>query len=793
MKASSERITSLCTSLGRHSQNKYIPSDDCQINLDELAFSIWRDDEAERNVSTQAYQLGVLKRDLIPILMLDGPLSYVALKALTAITYPPSPNADEYDKQMEILTEYKTECSFHPEVFAKVLEFCSSIIENPRAESELLNRAELAMTFIRNIAIIPSPPDVHERVFKIFDDSLLFDVIDMLKIVRFGDRAQKFARILAGIFYGCFAPYLPLKRKDKDKSSSVLAAFLEEQKNQTKSSRHGHWGGSVTIKGKGRGYTIPISVALSSKNNLPAGKHLVSRRRPVDKEYEPPPFSKVAEQAAAKIISSSNFPIVFEKAFPRTFSAYERAYTVREQMNLVEMTKFFYDFTLNYGAEPKVNPLISPYVLTFFQSMLLFWMEAPTLTIEKYTSVTAMHIICKMISSLCSFLIRVIQSDTVRITDRQTACGVVSRYAADLENFLITLLSQKNLSKKTITMLKDNIIALEELYKLYEIAERNKLVRIKQSRRDEDADPDDQANDRIEEDISNFNSDVIVSRLSRRANVLKPFFIILSNYENLDDEIADAMTKMLRRFTKKNNGLAHLFNLPYFYVIFKLWEDKKLERSRSEKIKELDAVLQEIVKKFFEGAIEDKTMFIQLISGFDVNDIVDGEAEKKRKEDELNRKLGFTQEILDILNDKPKNPDVDDSDAVEPSHEDISIPDLYDAKEPENKSNDSINNKENEVTQEKSKIIDKIVSESESDSDLNDNMSLQDLKKTRDSLNQQSSITKQDDNLNIINSSSSELENDEEQIATPKKATLRPLNENHSNDEPDNDLELEED
>ena len=90
------------------------------------------------------------------------------------------------------------------------------------------------------------------------------------------------------------------------------------------------------------------------------------------------------------------------------------------------------------------------------------------------------------------------------------------------------------------------------------------------------------------------------------------------------------------------------------------------------------------------------------------------------EEDELNRKLGFTQEILDILNDKPKNPDVDDSDAVEPSHEDISIPDLYDAKEPENKSNDSINNKENEVTQEKSKIIDKIVSESESDSDPSD-------------------------------------------------------------------------
>ena len=69
MQATSERITSLCSSLGLNTPNGYIPSDDCQINLDELAFSIWRDDEAQRNVSAQCYQLGVFKKDFIPLLL----------------------------------------------------------------------------------------------------------------------------------------------------------------------------------------------------------------------------------------------------------------------------------------------------------------------------------------------------------------------------------------------------------------------------------------------------------------------------------------------------------------------------------------------------------------------------------------------------------------------------------------------------------------------------------------------------------------------------------------------------
>ncbi|OHT09654.1 hypothetical protein TRFO_21372 [Tritrichomonas foetus] len=771
MKASSERITSLCTSLGRQTAEGYIPADDCEINLDELAFSIWRDDEAQRNVSTQAYQLGVFKRDLIPILLLDGKLSYNALKALTAITYPPSSNVEELEKQMNILVDYKIECSFHPEIIAKVLEYCSPIIDNPRAESTVLNNAELALTFIRNIAVIPCQPDVHERIFNIFNDFLLFDVIDMLKIIRFGDRSEKFARIIAGIFYGCFVPYLPLRRFEKTGSSSILSSFLEDQKAQQvrSSSRHGHWGGSVTIKGKGKGYTVPLSVALNNKSPLPAGKHLTTRSRPVEKVQATPNFSKIAEQAAAKMISSQVFPLVFELAFPRTFSAYEKSYSVREQLHLVDMTKFFYDFTLKYGPEIKVNPLAHSKILDYFQSMFMFWMEAPTLSIEGVNSLQAMHSLCKLLSSLCAFLIYVIQSDNSKLTDKQVACQAVSKHAAEIENFLVTLLCQKNLTKKPISMLKDNIIALEQLYKVYQVAEQNKLVRYKLSRRDEDADPDDPDGDRIEENISAFNSDQIVGKLARRIGVLKPFFIVLSNYDSLDDEIVEAMTKMLKRFSMKPMGLAHLFSLPYFYVIFKLWEDKKLERSKSEYFKELDLVLQDIIRKFFFSALNDKTMFIQLITGLDQNDLYDAEMARRRKESQINSQLGLSQEVVDILNEPSQNVDGELVNVEQQFR--IIIPDSFDdvplpskqqvlPKQPSNINTPTLTEKMPTNTSENRTSNDRIV---ESDSDSEENMSLEDLRKAflaKNNKNASENATNITNN-NKVGSTESDIDDDE--------------------------------
>ena len=126
-----------------------------------------------RNVCTQAYELCVFKRDLIPVMQVGDPLSYVALKALTAITYPPGPTVEDYAKHINILASYKLEASLHPELFAKVMEYMASVIDAPIADDETLNRAEMAVTFIRNIVVIPSAPDIHERLFKILDEALL--------------------------------------------------------------------------------------------------------------------------------------------------------------------------------------------------------------------------------------------------------------------------------------------------------------------------------------------------------------------------------------------------------------------------------------------------------------------------------------------------------------------------------------------------------------------------------------------------------------------------------------------
>lgn len=776
MQATSERITSLCSSLGLNTPNGYIPSDDCQINLDELAFSIWRDDEAQRNVSAQCYQLSVFKKDFIPLLLTEGPLSYYALKALTAITYPPSPNAEEYDKHMNILADYKDKISYCPEVIAKVLEYCASIIENPRAEAALLNKAELAMTFIRNIAVIPCQPDVHERIFKIFDEQDLFEVIDLLKITRFGERKVKFAKIIADIFYGCFVPYLPLKKKDSEKPSA-LTSFLEEQKNQTRASsaRHGHWDSFVTVKGKGRGYTVPLSVALSNKSTIPAGKHLVSRARPVEKKLRSPPFSQKAEEEAAKMINSPNFNIVFDLAFPRSFSAYDKSYSVHDQLHLVEMTKFFYDFSMIYGQELKVVPLASSNIISYFISMFTFFTDAPTLTIENITSIQAMNILCRTVSSLCSFLVHVIESDEVKLIDQQSAKDVVSRYAAEFESFLINFLCTKNLSKKSIDVQKDNIIALENLYNLYLVAEKKKLVRYKLSRRDEDANDDDPQADRIEEDISAFNSDFIVNKLSRRQGVLKPFFVILASPDDLDEEIVEAMTAMLKRFASNQQGLAHLFNLPYFYTINRIWNEKILEKSHIACFKELDAVLQDIVKKFFDFALIDKTMYIQLISGCDIMDLYDVEFMRRSKENEIHKSLGISQELSQELdnaiqeineeNRRKENSDSDDLDTKGfdipqmPTREELYLKTFLQRKQKQQKKRkprtpkrvlpDSNSDNEYDFEKEKNQLIEqketrtKVISDTDSDSE---NLTLEDLKKHAMNSKSQKNASSQNNN-----------------------------------------------
>ena len=655
MKASSERISSICSSLGHDTPSGYVPSDDCQINLNELAFSIWHDDENSRDVCRQVFELDVYKRDFIPLLLIGEPISYIALKALTAVTYMPSNNADEYEKHVEILKKYKYETSFHPEIFAKVLEYTASVIENPRAEVNLLNRAELALTFIRNIAIIPSPPDVHEKITKIFVDSLLFEVIDSLKLIRFGDRAKKFARLIMGILYGVFVPYLPFKKSslneksNEPQKSDILRSFLNSKKSMIHtSSRHGHWGGSVTVKGTGKGYTLPINLSLKGETPLPPGKHLRIKQRPIDVLKQVPIFSKDAEIAAAKVVSSSIFPLIFELAVPKAFIAYNKCCSAYEQLQFCEVSRFFMDYSLQYGAELKVNPLASKNLITFFQTTAMFWIESTKLEMDGVTSIQVTNVMCRLYYSLSSYLLGIINNSGP--SEVSNASTIISKYTSDIENYLIEYLSQNNLSKKTINMLKDCILALDALQTLYNAAQDNDMIKISTKYKDEDVNPNE--DDRIYEDLNLFTSDMIVKRIIRKKNAIKPYFILLQNINILDDKVIIALTRVFKQFLAKKNGLAHLFRIWHFYIINKIWSENLITIDSSDAMRDLNEVLEEIVSSFFKVAMKDKNCFVLLLSGFEPYDLKTNETDEIVFEDD--NVLELSNNVRGLL-DKMKN------------------------------------------------------------------------------------------------------------------------------------------
>ncbi len=639
-----------------------MPGDDCQINLDELAYAIWHDDEAVRNVSVQAYELGVFKRDLIPVIYVGEPYSYVALKALTAITYPPGATVEDYGKHMKILSAYKLEASFHPELFVKVMEYMAGVIDNPSASDEELNRAEMAITFIRNIAIVPCECDVHERLFKIFNEALVFDVIAMLNISRLGTGKVSFARLLCGVLCGCFAPFLPLKIADKDheqmtqgykQKSSLLSSFLEQERAAARpSARHGRWGSAVTVKrGKSDGFTV-AGIGMSGKPHIPETKHLRGPRRPFEAEKAVPVFTKEAEEVARKIMGARSFPLIFEKGFPKTFNAYDIGFNVRDQMQLVDVTRFFMDFAVKYKIEVRAEPLASPDVIGYFQSAGEFWLDSKAMTIHGITALTALHSLCRLYASMSSFLAYMI-SEGKRESDVQAVCGVVSRSASIIEDILVSFLTQKNLTKKPLSTLRDNIIAIERLYALYGLAEEHELVRVRYLSRDEDTRSTDEVMaDRIEEKRDSFDADMVIDRLCRRQNVLTPFFILLDHFDQIDDEVVIAMTRILKKFVSRRAGLAHLFKLPFLYVINRVWQDRTFNRRTDQVHDELEDVFKTIVKKFFESARHERTVLIQIITGVETFDVYDEDAARKQQEEMIAQRLGISHEVYSMLTEE---------------------------------------------------------------------------------------------------------------------------------------------
>jgi hypothetical protein len=158
-----------------------------------------------------------------------------------------------------------------------------------------------------------------------------------------------------------------------------------------------------------------------------------------------------------------------------------------------------------------------------------------------------------------------------------------------------------------------------------------------------------------------FDADIIIARLTKRIDILTPFFILLDHIDQVDDEGIAAMSKMLERFASRRQGLARLFRLPFLYVINKLWQDKTFVRRKSEALDDLNEVFGTIVNKLCESARHDRTVLLSVIAGIDPDDVYDEEETRRMQEEAVIRQMGLSQEIIDILSQPSQiNHDSDD-------------------------------------------------------------------------------------------------------------------------------------
>ena len=676
MKASEDRITSLCSSLGTVVDGNYIEMPDCQINFEELAYSIWKDDEALKNVSILVYNLRTFEDHFIKLIFSENPaIGFIALKALAACTYPFSSNVNNLAKMNEIYQHYKYVLVSNKQVLFQALTYVLQIIRNPRSKTEDFQKAEVGFTFIRNVAVIKSASDVSESLFNILNEGGLFDIIAELQMKAFSSRIPKFAPIIAGILYGSFTPFLPLERREieeeadletneqivqapKQKEDPELDLMLKELR-QTKvrtSSRHGHWNATVFVGNQKTktGFTHNGPITPSLLKSAPLPKAIIkTRTRP--RLFTPRAhgvkFTKDAEAAAAKVLWSQAFECVFTRVLPRSFSAYDRTTTATQQLQMADLTRFFLEFILKYGGERRASPLATEQTVKFYLTMANWYTEQRIPDLEGTPIEVALHRICLLFSSFCEYFTTIIKfSDNE--SDVKIAKNTVSEYAKDFENFMVTLLCNKLKSKATLNMIQDTIVALDRLYRLYAVAEDERLSR----RRSQ---PDDLSTNETMEEVNDmfatyedFNAEMIIVRLVRRTGVLVPFFQCIKNYEKLNDEELSAITTMLNRFINYRIGLAHVFKLPYFIIIDKLLnDDKKFQESEEPEIVKLREVLNKIVEKFFFNAQRDSNVYISVLVGPDDDDLYD-ERRSRMAEEELYDQMGLTQKERAALNGK---------------------------------------------------------------------------------------------------------------------------------------------
>lgn len=652
-----ERITALCSSLGQMTQRGYIPSDDCKINVDELAYSIWNEDSTLKNVSALVYQLGVFEKDFVPLFLYIDEMSFVALKALTASTFPVKSDNENLAYFNEILHHYKTILVKNKDIFIKVLSFTADVIQNPSTDQEKLNQAELALTFIRNVTVIPSNMNEHRLFIDILYDASLFEVVEELKLKRFGNREIKFSIILSGIFSGLFAPFLPLLDRlafsDFDTESSFSPSLINHATNRKKnvSTRHGHWAGSVTVRNKAASYvyTGPITSEMLQINPLPS--NLIrpkTRPRRIGCMKHSNELSPREQEAASKVFKSKSFLIIYNSLIPSSFSIYERNLSVTDQIRVLDLTTFFLEFSVKYGLELTISSFNDSRMVKYFLTMATFWKENRLPQIEGFTAELCYNKLCNLFSAISTYFCHIIQQgEDKEIVN--SAKSIIYENSKGIEDFLILILAEKTKSQTPISMIQDAIISLENFYRLYEISEKHSINQRKITRRNRE-----DSSIEYEQQIESFkkvNALNIVNRLTYRKSVLIPYFLCLSNYSELRDSALQSIYLMLERFLKSDVGIASLLKLTYLNIISKLLLDEFFKKNEYARIRD---TLQEIVHKLIYNIKKDRTILLCLLVGPEQYDLHNEDDDKAAEDKIISESLGITKEVSDILS-KPLN------------------------------------------------------------------------------------------------------------------------------------------
>jgi hypothetical protein len=411
-----------------------------------------------------------------------------------------------------------------PRVFATAMESLSPVLEAGTLTTESVNRAEMALTFIRNILIIDSDNATNMRVLEQLRGALFFELLASIQLTSLGNRARAFASAVVGVFSGCFGRFrsgATPASTGPDSRSTKWREMLQPHVDLT-SARHGHWGGSFTQvrveRHAGDGGKMKIKERLVTQGSLtPHVAPARSKARP--RIPDPPRGPFVPEwlhEIAVEICKTRLFIQAYEFSWPKDYNGQARSRRESEELRLADGISFFLELMVDAQLpEAGVRPLATERVVEYFTHVAEFWLSKTADRRDGVTRLQAQTRLIRLYTAFVDFLSLLVLREDMQ---NDPASVVVQNWSAQLQVGVLGMLSAGGIGRKPIRFLADAIKAIDSFVPLYQLGMAHELIQFEAKKVKSKA-IDDEAYEEPERLANPFHPDMVTAGvLSNRKN-----------------------------------------------------------------------------------------------------------------------------------------------------------------------------------------------------------------------------------------------------------------------------------